>query len=1291
MPWIPTIPDIWYAGTPAGGIWKSTNAGDSWTNLFDDFLQIGVSSIAIDPNNTDIIYIATGDDDASDSYSIGVYKSLDGGQSWTGTGLSIENTVDFPNWGNNRLLSNLIIDPTNSDIVWAAGSFGVWKSEDAGDTWSLKLNANVGDLKMKPGDPNTLYTASAAFRAGNFYRTTDGDTFTEIQDILPESSSRIILAVSPDNPEAVYVLSAADGGDREFQGFYKSTDSGLTFEESPNTENIMESNQAWFDLALAVDPTDEDKIYMGCLNFWASLNSGDSWSKRNEWFILNDAYTHADIHTIEIVDGKIFACTDGGLYVSEDGGATFTDKTSNMAITQFYRMSIGKNDISRIVGGTQDNAGIVLNEGAWANYTSGDGMDYEVDPNNSDLIFGFVQFGSTLFISTNGGQSAGGIGTGQSGNWITPLAIGSDGEVYAGYDSAVYRLDGNSLVKWSNDFGSGNIDDIEVDPSNPDIIYAAEADFLFRSEDGGENFTTFNRFPGLISDIAIDQDDGSTVYVTTSLRVGSNQSSQGNAGQRGVFKVNVNPDGSAGPEIDITGNLDTDQAFFSIIHQGRHSLNPIYVGTNLGVFRLDDSLTEWEDYFSGLPSTAYSDLEISLDEELIVASTYGRGIWSSPIPVEIFENDLRLVSISPSEGSILCGEIAPSITVENNGQNTITEINVIYNVNSGGDESIIWTGVLNPDATTVIELPLLNGLDAGELTLNVNATLTGDEFPENNSGSIELFSSNLGFGDQLFDFETGNPTLLTFNEDGGNPLWEQGVPSGTVLNQVSSGTQAFATNLDGNHPADTKAYLLTGCYELSSIVAPVLRFQMAYDLEINFDIFYVEYSTDDGNSWDLLGQLGSQPNWYNSDRTNASSGSANDCQNCPGGQWTGTNATMTEYAYDFAANAALGETDLTGESNIIFRLVFQSDPGVEQEGVVIDDFVVSGVQDDEDDDNDGVLDVDDNCPLQANADQADNDNDGIGDVCDPDDDNDGILDIDDICPLISNADQADFDGDGLGDVCDPDIDNDGVPNTIDQCNDTPAGATVDVDGCEVFSLPASNFTLQSFGESCIGSDNGRVVVTAANTGLNYSATLSSASAADVVQAFTETTEFTNLVAGDYSLCITVEGQASYQQCYNLTLTEPEPLSVSAKVNTLSAKITLDLQGGTVYYINLNGTNYQTSENQITLDLDKTENFIKVTTDKDCQGSFDKTVILEDDILAYPNPIGNEDLTLYVGQLSSDNVRVSLYNVTGAQLYSKTYVPEAGTIRMNISNFPGGVYLLNISNQQSLKTFKILKR
>jgi hypothetical protein len=1279
----PNDSSIWYAGAPSGGIWKSINAGTSWTNLFDNFLQIGVSGIAIDPNDSNIIYIATGDDDAADSFSVGVFKSVDAGQTWTETGLGPSSDA---NWGNSRLMSEIIIDPTNSSIIWVSTSFGLYKSEDAGTTWDRKRAGNIKDFRLKPGDSNTVY----AITSSQYYKSTDGENFTQITDILPASSGRLVLDVTPANPEILYILSANTGANNfTYQGLYKSVDSGETFTESPNTTDIMESSQAWFDLALAVAPDNEDEVYMGCLNIWRSSNGGNSFTQLNRWFVNNPSYSHADIHTLKFFGNTLFAGTDGGLYTSDNGGATFTDKTSNMAITQFYRISVAKGNDDRIAGGTQDNAGYVSNGNDWNVYTGGDGMDYEVDPNNDDLIYGFVQFGDPLFITNNAGQSVGTVAAPEQGNWITPLAINSNGEVFSGYNRAIYKLVGNSWEKWSNDFGGGNIDDIEVDPTNPLVIYAAENDFVYRSEDGGATFSAFNRFDSAISDIAVNQTDGSTIYVTTSNRVGISQAGQQSV--RGVFRVDVNEDGSAGPEEDITLDLPTDQAFFAIVHQDRHTDNPIYVGTNLGVYRLDDTLTEWEEYFTGLPNTAVSDLEISLDDESITASTYGRGVWQSPIPIQVADNDVRLISFSPSSNTILCGEIIPEIVAENNGINPITEIEVSYEVNSGGVQTTNWTGTLNSGENTTILLPSLTGISTGQNSIDVSISITDDAFADNNSGASSFFANTFAVGGDVFDFETPEEGLLTYNEnDVSTSVWERGVPTGTVLNTASSGTQVYGTVLDGDHPDATRGFLVSGCYELASIVAPVLKFNMAYELEDNFDIVYVEYSINNGSSWFVLGNTNSQPNWYNSDRTNANSGADDDCQNCPGSQWTGTNTTMTEYAYDFVANAAAGETDLTEESNIIFRIVFHSDPSVVEEGAIIDDFTVEGVQDDDDDDNDGILDVDDNCPLIGNADQADNDGDNIGDFCDPDDDNDGILDVDDNCPFTPNPDQADSDNDGIGDGCDTDADNDGVSNADDLCPDTPTGAVIDVDGCEVFSLPTNNFSVMTIGESCITSDNGSINITA-QTSLDYTATLTG-NGLDTSNSFNTDTSFTGLASGNYQVCFTVTGQTDYESCFDIAIEQPEDLSVSSKISSLDSKVTLNLSGSALYTITVNGIIYKTSKSEITLPLDKIENILTVKTDLECQGVYSKTIILSDNLLVYPNPISSGNLSVYLGNDIINATEVSLYTVSGKQVYRKPVnTNDSGTLSFNMDNFQSGIYLLNIKTKKSLLNYKIIKR
>ena len=1281
----PNDANTWYAGAPAGGVWKSTDAGLNWASLFDDFPQIGVSGIAIDPNDSNIVYIATGDDDAGDTFSAGVFKSLDGGQTWNETGLNPSNS----NVG--LLMGEIFINPDNTDIVYVATTQGLFRTLNGGTDWVSIRAGNINDFRLKPNDPNTLYVATS----NTYFRSTDGgDTFANITDILPNNAGRIAIEVTEDNPDALYILMADTfGNGGGFLGLFKSTDSGETFTASTNTTNIFEANQTFFNLALEVAPFDEDLLFTGALNIWSSLNGGDIFEQVNQWFTNNESYTHADIHFIRYFGDTLFVGSDGGLYVSNDNGATFENRTGNMEITQFYRLDVANNSAARIAGGTQDNSGFVLTDGQWNIYTGGDGMDYEIDPNNPDLIYGFVQFGNFLFITNNAGQTAATVpaplnaaGDGRiQGNWITPLTITSDGTVYSGYN-AVYRLDGAEWTRVSANLGNGNIEDLEAHPTDPNILFVADNDAILRSTDGGASFDEINTFGSFISSFTINPNDPNILYVTTSNRVGISQNNQPN--ERGIFRLTI--DGDSSTVEDITLNLgSSDQAFFSIISQGRNSTNPVFVGTNLGIYRLDDTLTEWEEYFTGLPTTPVGDLEISLNDELLIAATYGRGIWQSPIPVELPENDVLLSAVSPSSNIVVCGEIVPELEVLNNGENPITTIDIAYEVN-GTPFTSQWQGTLNSGETTSITLPSLDNSFFGLIDLDVTITTANDAFADNNSLSTSFVANNFANGGEFFDFEDDS-TLVSFNQNGGEPLWERGVPSGDLLNTASSGTQVFGTNLDGDHPDQTQAFLVSGCYELANIVAPVLRFQMAFDLEINFDIVFVEYSIDDGVSWDVLGNINSQPNWYNSDRTNASSGASNDCQNCPGAQWTGTEATLTEYAYDFVANAAQGETDLTGENNIIFRIVFQSDPSVTQEGAIVDDFTVDGFQDDEDDDNDGVLDVDDNCPLIGNASQLDTDGDGEGDACDTDDDGDGVVDSEDNCPLIANADQADTDGDGIGDVCDPDLDNDGVPNDIDLCPNTPADAIVGIDGCAIFSLPADNFTILSTGESCEISDNGTISINTA-IAMSYTATLTDADGIVASESFTETTNFTDLVAGNYTVCITVEGQDSFEQCFDLLVTQPEPLGVSSLVSDLDNFVTLTLSGSDTYFIELNGETHITTENEIRLPLDNIENTLSVKTGVDCQGIHNENIVLSSEIFVYPNPNSTGLLNIYLGSPDEfSTVDIALFDVNGGSVFAKTLPVDSGYVSFSIAGLPAGVYILNLNTTNSLLNYKIIRR
>lgn len=268
-----------------------------------------------------------------------------------------------------------------------------------------------------------------------------------------------------------------------------------------------------------------------------------------------------------------------------------------------------------------------------------------------------------------------------------------------------------------------------------------------------------------------------------------------------------------------------------------------------------------------------------------------------------------------------------------------------------------------------------------------------------------------------------------------------------------------------------------------------------------------------------------------------------------------------------------------------------------------------------------------------------------------------------------------------------DLDADGVPNTDDLCANTPFGATVDVNGCEIFSLPTSNFSVKSGSETCRSSNNGSISISAVEN-YNYSATLSGTT--DATNAFTSETEFSGLSAGNYTVCITIEGQTDYEQCYDLTITEPEDLSVSSKVDTSTGKVSLSLKGGKIYTINLNGEVFTTTQNEITLNLEAQTNTMSVSTDKDCQGYYEETIVLASEISVYPNPVKDSLLYLELGTISDPSVNVEIYTLSGRQISISDHYVNNGQVQVNVSNIPNGLFVLKIHTAQKTYHYKIVK-
>jgi photosystem II stability/assembly factor-like uncharacterized protein len=892
-----------YLGAPAGGIWKSIDNGVTWAPLTDELPQIGVSGIAVDYSNSNVIYIATGDKDAGDSYSVGVYKSTDGGLTWNATGVM--------GGSNPSRAGDIIIHPTNNQILWCATNNGIYKTTNAGNTWSQVQSGDFsqGNIRLKPNDPSTIY----AVTRDKFYKSTDtGNSFTHIASILPSTSGRFVMDVTPANESYIYILSSKT--DNSFQGIYRSTDGGTTFTAQNTTTNVLESSQAWFDLAIGVSPTNANEIYTGCLNVWKSTDGGVSVTKMNNWSSPSaPSYTHADIHYLGFHGNKLFCGSDGGIYVSENNGTNFTDLTEGAQIGQFYKIAVSRQSAAKMMGGLQDNGGYAYSDNQWKNYYGADGMDTAIDPTNSNLYYGFIQSGGGLYISNsagNGLSSSVDAPAGQNGNWVTPLTSNSIGEIFSGFDN-LYKLTNGNWVQHNVDaLGVGNVDLISVDPSNNNIMYVANGTVLYKSVNGGVNFSVVSFTTDNIESITVHSSNSNIIYLTT-------------GGASGEVLKSV--DGGA-TFIDISNGVPSIGKNI-IVHQGRNTNNPLYLGTSLGVYYRDDSMSAWAPFDTNLPNVSVTDLEINLEDAKLIAATYGRGIWQTDIPVQLPSDDIKFLSIKNPTADINCGStITPKVEVKNNGINTISSITFNYSID-GTPSSFVWNGSLASAVTTEINLPatfLLRGVH----TLDVTTVIVNDAYSDNNSGSTNFYINDSGTIGQVNPFTSTSNELISYNEGGQGSQWVRGIRTSGIMS--SSGNTVYTTNLTRNYPDMIKSYLVSQCYNLSNVTNPQISFAMKYDLENNWDIVYVQYSTNYGSSWSVLGEMGST--WYNSDRTPSTTGS--DCYNCLGAQWTGSNTTLTTYSYPL--------NSLNSETNIIFRIVFHSDESVTKEGVNIDDFVISG-------------------------------------------------------------------------------------------------------------------------------------------------------------------------------------------------------------------------------------------------------------------------------------------------------------------------------------------------------------
>ncbi len=613
----PVDSNTFYVGSASGGTWKTTNGGASWTSLYDNWPTLGVADIKINPRNRNTIYVATGDGDAATAFSSGVIKSMDGGNSWQITGLNWLAT-DYLN------AQSIIINPVDTNSITLAAKSGIYKSYNGGQNWTHVYNGSFRQMLASPVDTNVFYgtvyigPSMQIVRSGN--AGISWDTITNFT-----SAQRICLAVCPSSPQIVKAVLYDYVSIR--QRIYSSSDTGHTYTCILDDINCASgcSGQAYYDLCIAMNPSDANKVTTGAFASYYSTNGGSVWQAVTQTSPSSSplAVVHADKHfqTYHPLTGAFFETNDGGIFKTYDPLATsWTDLSNGIGITQFYRNAVD-NGVDFCLGGAQDNGTKMLNAGIASYLTGADGMQCRINYGDPHHIWYCSYQLGYIFITRDSGATYTNIGAG-SGYWITPFLIHphDTATLFAGTFRVMKSYNnGTSWAPISPIFDSSyTLTDLAVAISNPNYIFTTEysatepGSVIHYTTNGGSTWDTLHNPTGInINRMAIDPKNENIIWFAFS-----------GYGPDKVYKYTLNTNAwvnysSTLPDVPI------DCIVIDSFSGAR------YIGTDVGVFYQAATDTGWTLFMNHLPSVAVYDLNINYTKNEIWAATFGRGMWKS--------------------------------------------------------------------------------------------------------------------------------------------------------------------------------------------------------------------------------------------------------------------------------------------------------------------------------------------------------------------------------------------------------------------------------------------------------------------------------------------------------------------------------------------------------------------------------------------------------------------------------------------------------------------------------------
>jgi photosystem II stability/assembly factor-like uncharacterized protein len=674
-----TDPATWYVAVGSGGVWKTDNAGTTWKPLFDKQASYSVGCVTVDPQNSHVIWVGTGENVGGRhvGFGDGVYRSRDGGASWENLGLK-----------SSEHISKILVHPKNPDVVWVAaqgplwskgGDRGLFKTTDGGKTWTKSLGAGewtgVTDVAMDPRDPDRLYAATwqrqrtvAAYMGGGpesaIYRSTDGGaTWEKLEKGLPEGPlGKIGIAISPQDPDVVY---AAIETNRRQGAVYRSSDRGSSWEK--RSETVSGGTGPHYYQELYASPHAEGRIYLVDVRIQVSDDGGKTFRR------VEERDKHSDNHAIAFRSDDpdyMLVGTDGGLYETYDLARTWRF-VANLPVTQFYKIALDDAEpFYTVYGGTQDNStqggpsrtdsvnGIANRD--WFVTLFADGYQPATEPGNPDIMYSEWQQGNLVRVDRTTGERVYIQPQPEPGdpperfNWDAPILVSPHSPKRIYYASQrVWRSDdrGDSWRAISPDLTRNQdrmklplmgrqwswdspwdmtamstyntITSLAESPKVDGLLYAGTDDGIIQvSEDGGASWrkVEVGSLPGVpanafVNDLKADLQDADTVYAALDDH---------KSGDFRPFLLKSTDRGRTWRSI--AGDLPDRHIVWRLV-QDHVKPQLLFAGTEFGVFFTIDGGQRWVKLTGGVPTIAFRDLAIQRRENDLVCGSFGRGIY----------------------------------------------------------------------------------------------------------------------------------------------------------------------------------------------------------------------------------------------------------------------------------------------------------------------------------------------------------------------------------------------------------------------------------------------------------------------------------------------------------------------------------------------------------------------------------------------------------------------------------------------------------------------------------------